>query len=76
MDFFHSAQSYIKHFLKAGDEHSIHSPFVFSFYSNVIRPQKNYYCFDAIEHLRDRLCDNHTLINVTDLGARGGNNQH
>lgn len=69
MDFFHSAKSYCAHFVKAGDEHSIHSPFVFSFYSTIVRPNKTYYSFPKIEELRQGLYKDETLIKRVDFGA-------
>jgi predicted O-methyltransferase YrrM len=62
--------SYIKHQLRAGNAHSIHSPFVFDLYTQAIRPQSDS-DFDLVEveDLRNRLRKDTTEIEVLDLGA-------
>lgn len=62
-------RQYIGYLLKAKDEHSVHSPFVFELYTNVIRPFKWYYSFDQIEDYREQLLRENHVIEVNDLGA-------
>ena len=64
---------YLRHFLKAKDEHSIHSPFIFALYCEVICSKANYYAFNEIEKLRENLENNQQKITFEDLGA-GANN--
>lgn len=63
----------MRHLIKAKDEHSIHSPFVFALYRDVICSKANYYAFDEIEKLRENLENNYQKITFQDLGA-GANN--
>jgi predicted O-methyltransferase YrrM len=60
---------YFRYKLKAGDEHSIHSPFVFDLYINTFYAQKQYYEFNEIEELREKLLKDTTVIEVLDFGA-------
>ena len=64
---------YLRHFIKAKDEHSIHSPFIFALYCDVICSKASYYAFDEIEKLRESLENNQQKITFEDLGA-GANN--
>ena len=65
----HSLIEYFKYQRKAKDEHSLHSPFMFDFYVQVIKPDKHYYVFDDIEEIRAGLLTNKAKITVTDFGA-------
>lgn len=62
---------YLQYWLKAdnGKGHGVHSPFVFDFITQVLRPQGHYYCYDDIEALRAELCSNSRVLTVEDLGA-------
>ncbi|GAA4437714.1 class I SAM-dependent methyltransferase [Ravibacter arvi] len=61
---------YLKYFFRAGNEHSIHSPFVYELYRDVIRNRSGSRTgFDDLELLRKQLRRNHTEIEVLDLGA-------
>ncbi len=64
---------YLRHIIKAKDEHSIHSPFIFALYCEVILSKAHYYAFDEIEKLRETLQNNQQKITFEDLGA-GANN--
>ncbi|HEX7413576.1 MAG TPA: class I SAM-dependent methyltransferase [Bacteroidia bacterium] len=55
--------------LRAKNEHSIHSPFVFKLYSEVIDDKNNYYAFDELDKIRTQLLHNQQTIEVVDLGA-------
>ncbi|MBC7862422.1 MAG: class I SAM-dependent methyltransferase [Bacteroidia bacterium] len=55
--------------LKAKDEHSIHSPFVFDLYCNVIKNEENYYAYDQLAKIRNELQKNNQTIAIEDLGA-------
>lgn len=62
--------AYLRYLSRARDEHSLHSPFLFALYTEVIRAKgglKNQ--FAAIQALRKELRRSHELIQVTDLGA-------
>lgn len=58
------------HYLwQARDEHSVHSPFVFRLYTQVIRPDVAFYDFVTLEAKRRELQDRNDTIHVTDFGA-------
>lgn len=61
---------YIKYLITAKSANSIHSPFVFDLYTNLIKEQNSFYVFDKIEDLRLILKNDKRKIPVTDLGAK------
>lgn len=67
---------YIKYLLKAKDEHSLHSPFVFEFYTKVLKEKKHYAEFDEIEILRKQLLSDNRIVNITDFGAGAKTNKN
>lgn len=59
--------SFILYWLRRVDQHSLHSPFVFQFFTQIIRkPQKKN---SDIELLRKSLINTKTAIEITDFGA-------
>jgi predicted O-methyltransferase YrrM len=60
---------YFNYLFKARDEHSLHSPFAFEFYTKVIKDKTVFPEFSEIEQLRTELKRNHKAIAITDLGA-------
>jgi len=60
---------YIFYLLRAKDEYSLHSPFVFDFYTNVVKKKTSNFLFNEIESLRKKLKKDTTKIQVTDFGA-------
>ncbi len=65
---------YFKYVLKAGDAHSLHSPYAFDFYTKIIKDETVFSDFLEIELLRKELKNNFQSISVTDLGAGSGVN--
>ncbi|MDT8412384.1 MAG: class I SAM-dependent methyltransferase [Vicingaceae bacterium] len=61
--------NYLGFLLKSKNEHGIQSPFVFELYTQIIKDDQKYYCFDDIESIRAMLLLSKQKINVTDLGA-------
>lgn len=51
------------------DEHSIHSPFFFDFYVNVIKPSRKADDHPEIEKIRTTLLENDSPLQIEDLGA-------
>ncbi len=51
------------------DEHSLHSPFIFGYYREVIKKDYSEPVFSGIEKLRDSLVGSAKEIDVLDLGA-------
>lgn len=61
--------NYLYFYLKAGDEHAVHSPFVYELYTLSIQNNKEYYAFSELENLRQELISDRTELEITDFGA-------
>jgi predicted O-methyltransferase YrrM len=66
---FFQLKSYLTYWLDAVDEHSLHSPFLFDFYTNVLKKEFLDPKLDAIKSNKRKLEDDHRTINVTDFGS-------
>ncbi len=66
---FYTAQSYLTYLRKAKNATYLHSPFVYELYQQVIATQQQYYAFEKLEALRQKLLNDPTLLEITDLGA-------
>ncbi|WP_276374736.1 class I SAM-dependent methyltransferase [Chryseolinea sp. H1M3-3] len=62
-------KSYFNYWLDAVDEHSLHSPFLFDFYTNLLKKKRSNPTLVSIEIYRKSLEQDHRTIHVTDLGA-------
>jgi predicted O-methyltransferase YrrM len=60
-------KAFIRHWLHVVDEHSIHSPYFFDFYQQVIKGNNS--INPDVEKLRARLLQNHLEVTVDDFGA-------
>ncbi|MGB0882179.1 MAG: O-methyltransferase [Vicingaceae bacterium] len=60
---------FIKYRFKSGNEHSIHSPYLFEFYNNVICDESPFYVYDDIESIRAKLLLTEMEISIEDHGA-------
>lgn len=60
---------YLSFWFKATNAHGIHSPFAFQLYNEVISANKEYYCFQEIESMRDVLLLDTTVLTINELGA-------
>lgn len=60
---------YLRFWLRSGNAHSIHSPFVFQLYTQVIRNTSAYYCFAGIEESRYKLLTSREILEIRDFGA-------
>ena len=67
---------YLKYFFKAKDEHSLHSPFVFEFYTPVLKDKPYYTEYDAIEKLRKQLLSDKRIVHIKDFGAGAKSNKN
>jgi predicted O-methyltransferase YrrM len=65
----YQVKKYLQYKLTAKDEHSIHSPFVFKLYTDVINNPNSYYAFDELNKIREQLLTSQQTIEVVDLGA-------
>lgn len=62
--------AYFRYLSRARDEHALHSPFLFSLYTQVIRAQTGFKTlFAPIRALRKALRRNRQLITIADYGA-------
>lgn len=60
----------MNHWLNTVDEHSIHSPFFFDFYTKIIMPKDAPTGVDEIEKIRAKLIASKEEITIHDLGAK------
>lgn len=65
----HQLKSYLHYWLYAVDHHSLHSPFLFDFYTSVIRPKPDRQQFADIEQIRQQYLEEVKAINLLGLGA-------
>ena len=63
--------AYLRYLSRARDEHSLHSPFLFALYTQVILAKRSNLKtqFASIQVLRKELRKNQQLISITDFGA-------
>ncbi len=66
---FFQLKSFYTYWLDAVDAHSLHSPFLYNFYTNVIQSKEGDLKFNAIEEIRSNLLKDHNPIQVLDLGS-------
>ena len=66
---FFQLKSFLTYWLDAVDEHSLHSPFLFDFYTNVLKKEFSHPDLDALKSIKRNLEDDHRTINVTDFGS-------
>lgn len=62
-------KKYPQFLFKSKNQHGVHSPFVFELIHEVFTADKTYYAFEEIEKTRNILLNDHSLIDVTDMGA-------
>ncbi len=65
-----TAIDFLIYFFSSGNEHSVHSPFVFDFVTNVLNARKNKPTYHEIELIRSKMLRSKTSIKVLPLGAR------
>ncbi len=61
-------KSFLYHWLREVDEHSIHSPFFFDFYSKTVVKARSVNP-PGLEELRERLLANETVLSIHDFGS-------
>ena len=62
-------KAYLNYWLDAVDEHSLHSPFLFDFYTRVVKQKSKFQGVESIEKLRDQLLKDQRQLTIKDLGA-------
>ncbi|MGI4865691.1 MAG: O-methyltransferase [Janthinobacterium lividum] len=65
----YQALSYLRYWLRSGNAHGLHSPFVFGLYTTVICQAGEFRAFGRIEWRRHKLLRSNKSITVTDFGA-------
>ncbi len=61
--------AYLRFWLRSGNAHGLHSPFVFGLYTSVVQHTGQYRAYAAIEERRRQLLANAESISVADFGA-------
>ena len=62
-------KAFLNHWLHVVDEHSIHSPYFYDFFKNVIKGESSPPHFPELEKLRLQLLSNPLEVNIDDFGA-------
>ena len=65
----HQILSYLRFWLRSGNAHGLHSPFVFGLYTSVVRHTGTFGAYAPIEARRQQLLSSPASIRVTDFGA-------
>ncbi|HEX9650383.1 MAG TPA: class I SAM-dependent methyltransferase [Cyclobacteriaceae bacterium] len=60
---------YIKYWLNAVEEHSLHSPYVYELYTQVIKSEYPDPEFERIEKIREALVNDNSIIKINDFGS-------
>ena len=61
--------AYLRFWLRSGNAHGLHSPFVFGLYTSVVRHTGIYRAYAPVEARRQQLLNSSASISVTDFGA-------
>jgi predicted O-methyltransferase YrrM len=70
------ALRYLNYFLNAVDEHSLHSPYIYNFYSKIIKPDQDGQEFVQYKNIRKELIHDFRTLKIRDLGAGSSTNNH
>jgi predicted O-methyltransferase YrrM len=62
---------FLVYFFTSGNEHSVHSPFIFDFATNVLNARKNKPTYHEIELTRSRMMRSKSIVSVLPIGASG-----
>ncbi|MFD1871624.1 O-methyltransferase [Hymenobacter bucti] len=65
----HQLFAYLRYWLRSGNAHGLHSPFIYGLYTTVIRHNGKFKAFGPIEARRRELLKSTQRIAVTDFGA-------
>ncbi len=64
-----TAIDFLIYFFTSGNEHSVHSPFIYDFAVNVLNARKNKPLYHEIELVRSKMLKSKSTIQVSPLGA-------
>ena len=65
----HQLLAYLRFWLRSGNEHGLHSPFVFAVYATVVRHTGTFAAYERVEARRRKLLASDAVISVADFGA-------
>jgi len=65
----HAIKSLLKFYFASDTYYRVHSPFLFELLDNTLEDDRQYYIFEEIEELRQKLLSDNSIIEVEDLGA-------
>jgi predicted O-methyltransferase YrrM len=68
-DKFFQANAYLSYWLDAVDEHSLHSPFFFDFYTRIVKKNKTGLPIEKAEKLRSQLLRDNRILKDNDPGS-------
>jgi predicted O-methyltransferase YrrM len=60
---------YVRYRLRAYSAHGIHSPFVFSFVTEILQDKRTFYAFDVLDDYRSILLADKQALPIVDFGA-------
>jgi len=65
------ALKYLNYRLHASTEHDVHSPFVYAFVDQLLKPAAHtrHYDFEGLDAVRQQLLNNGQILSITDFGA-------
>jgi hypothetical protein len=58
-----SVSAYIKHRLSVQSKYSLHSPFIYTFWAEILKDHKHYPAYVTVEQLRKELLKDKRVIN-------------
>lgn len=70
MPTFFQCKSFIRHWLDAVNQHSLHSPFFFDFYTKILKGNSTPEQGEVIENIRAEFLKEKTILTLQDFGAR------
>lgn len=65
------AKKYMLYWWRASNSkgHGVHSPFAFSFITQVLNDKRFFYCYETIENIREQLKKDNAILTIEDFGA-------
>ena len=66
---FFQVSAYLRYWLRSGNAHGLHSPFVYGLYTTVICHDGTYRAYDRVEARRQALLASDEVLTVSDFGA-------
>lgn len=64
-----SLSAYIRYRLSVQSKFSLHSPFIYAFWAEILKDHTRYPAYSEVEEVRQRMLGDHRVINRCDFGA-------